>query len=110
MEYVAVGILVLLIVTAGVTFFVLSATRRQRGESAADSDHGRGTPGSEAAIVTPDDQTPLGDTDQLSGEQAKEGGRTGAGGSAGGEGGLGGEAEGGRGDLPDSERLADRPR
>jgi len=110
MEYVAVAILVLLIVAAGVTFFVLSATRRQRGESAADSDHGQGTPGSEAAIVTPDEQTPVGDTDQHAGEQAGEGGRTGAGGSAAGEGGLGGEAEGGRGDLPDSERLANRPR
>ena len=94
MGYVAVAIVVLLLVAAGVTFFVLSATRRQRGAP---------------AIVAPDDQTPAGDTDQHA-EERTEGGRARAGGSAGGEGGLGGEAEGSRGDLSGDERTADRPR
>jgi hypothetical protein len=109
MGYVVAAIAVVLIVAAGVTLFVLNATRRQRRSSAVDSDHGQGTPGSEAAIVAPDDDSPVGSTDQHSGEQAAEGGRIG-GGTAGGEGGLGGEAEGSRGDLADAERHANRPR
>jgi hypothetical protein len=93
MGYVAVAIVVLLVVAVGVTFFVLSATRRQRP----------------AAIVAPDEQSPVGDTDQHA-EERTEGGRARAGGSAGGEGGLGGEAEASRGDLSGNERTADRPR
>jgi hypothetical protein len=120
MGYVIAAILVLLIVGAGVTFFVLNATRKQRQASAADSDYGGGTPGSDAAIVAPDENTPLGDTDQHAGEQTREGetvrqpesGSTRGGGSSpsGGEGGVGGEGEGGRPVTPESERLADRPR
>jgi hypothetical protein len=104
MGYVIAALLVLLIVGAGVTFMVLSATRRQR----------------QASIVAPDENTPLGDTDQHAGEQTEEGRtvrqpeseRSGGGGSrpAGGDGGVGGEAEGGRPVTPESERLADRPR
>ena len=122
MGYVIAAILVLLIVAAGVTFFVLNATRRERQASAADSDYGEGTPGSDAAIVAPDENTPLGDTDQHAGEQSREG-RTvsqpesegsggGRGGSSpsGGQGGVGGEGEGGRPVTPDSERLANKPR
>jgi hypothetical protein len=120
MGYVIAAILVLLIVAAGVTFFVLNATRRGRQSAAADSSHGEGTPGSEAAIVAPDDETPLGDTDQHAGEQTREG-RTieqpESGGAVrgstppAGSGGVGGEAEGGSGPVtPDSEKLADRPR
>jgi hypothetical protein len=115
MGYVIAAILVLLIVAAGVTFFVLSSTRRQRASAAADSDHGEGTPGSEAAIVTPDDRTPLGDTDQHSGETAEEGHGGVTEPSRGsvppaGSGGVGGEGESGSPATPESERLADRPR
>jgi hypothetical protein len=121
MGYVIAAIVLLLIVAAGVTLFMLGAARRERRPAAADSDEGSGTPGSEAAIVAPDEQTPVGDTDQHAGEQTREG-RTVAGQDAGdgapasgsvpppGEGGVGGEAEGGRRVVPESERLADRDR
>jgi hypothetical protein len=111
MGYVIAAILVLLIVAAAVTFFVLNAASRQRRSAAADSRHGGGAPGSEAAIVSPDDRTPLGDTDQLSDERSGVSGEP-ARGSAppAGTGGVGGESEGGRTVGPDSERLADRPR
>lgn len=85
MGYVIAAILVLLVVAAGVTFFVLRATRTGR---------------SPASIVAPDDRTPLGDTDQLSGEQGTEGRRKVS----------GGEAEGSGPVEPESERLANRPR
>jgi hypothetical protein len=105
MGYVIAAIVVLLIVGAGVTFMVISATRRQR----------------QASIVAPDENTPLGDTDQHAGEQTPEGrtpsppeaeGERRGGGTApsGGEGGVGGEGEGGRPVTPDSEHLANRPR
>jgi hypothetical protein len=121
MGYVIAAILVLLIVAAGVTVLVLNATRRQRQASAAESDYGEGTPGSDMAIVAEDKNTPLGDTDQHAGEQTREGttvrgpgadeGRSPQrSGSAGGEGGVGGEAEGGRRITPESERLANKPR
>ena len=121
MGYVIAAVLVLLIVAAGVTFFVLNATRRERGSAAADRDHGEGTPGSEAAIVAPDDRTPLGDTDQHAGEQTTEGrtvtGQDGEGGEPArgsvppaGEGGVGGEGESGAPVRPESERLANRKR
>jgi hypothetical protein len=114
MGYVIAALVVLLIVGAGITFMVLNATRRQRRGSVADSEHGRGTPGSEAAIVAPDENTPLGDTDQHAGEQTEEGrtvrqpesedtGERRPAPSA-------GEAEGGRAPAPASERLANRPR
>jgi hypothetical protein len=102
MGYVIAALVVLLIVGAGITFMVLSATRRQR----------------QASIVAPDENTPLGDTDQHAGEQTREG-RTVRRPEAGGErrgggtapsGGVGGEAEGGRPVTPESERLANRPR
>jgi len=114
MGYVIAAIIVLLIVAAGVTFFVLSATRRERGSAAADSGHGAGTPGSEAAIVAPDDRSPVGSTDQLSDHPSEgRGGTTGT--TRGsvppaGEGGVGGEGESGAPVRPESERLADRER
>jgi hypothetical protein len=114
MGYVIAAILVLLIVAAGVTFFVLGAARRNRQSAAADSGHGEGTPGSETAIVAPDERTPLGDTDQHADEPAEgHGGVTApprGSTPAAGEGGVGGESEGGRKVTPESERLADRPR
>jgi hypothetical protein len=110
MGYVIAAILVLLIVAAGVTFFVMRATRT----------------GQEAAIAAPDENTPLGDTDQHAGRQTEEG-RTVEGLDGGGadpvrgsrppagSGGVGGEGEGGHPPAPDppapeSERLSDRPR
>jgi hypothetical protein len=124
MGYVIAGILVVLIVAAGVTFFTLRATRARRGEAAADRSYGGGTPGSDAAIAAPDSNTPVGDTDQHAGTQTREGetvdqpeaGRgmdpsepsPGIGGP--GEGGVGGEGEGSRPVTPDSERLANRDR
>jgi hypothetical protein len=99
MGYVIAGILVLLIVAAGVTFMVLSATRRQRGAAASDSELGQGTPGTETAIVAPDDKNPLGDTDQVSGEQGTEGAPD-----------RRGDADDGRRVVPESERLANRKR
>jgi hypothetical protein len=118
MGYVIAAIVLLLIVAAGVTFLMLNATRRQGRAAASDSEYGRGTPGSEAAIVAPDENTPLGDTDQHAGEQTREdetvGGqdaeRSGGGAPAGGTGGVGGEGEGSREVTPESERLADRGR
>ena len=86
MGYVIAAILVLLIVAAGVTFFVLRATRTRRE--------------SPASIVKPDDRTPLGDTDQHRGEPTSSDGRRV----------IGGEAEGSGAVEPESERLADRPR
>ena len=121
MGYVIAAILVLLIVAAGVTVFVLNATRKQRQSAAADSEYGKGTPGTEAAIVAPDEGTPLGDTDQHAGRQTTEGrtvahgegeGGTPARGSVppAGEGGVGGEGESGGPVGPASERLANRER
>jgi hypothetical protein len=125
MGYVIAGILVLLIVAAGITVFVLRASQAGRGEAAADTDYGRGTPGSDVAIAAPDEGTPLGDTDQHAGEQTREGTtasdpegadrKPGAGepsspGVGGvGQGGVGGEGEGSR-PVTDSERLANRER
>jgi len=109
MGYVIAGILVVVIVAAGIGFWVRSATARK----------------GQAQIASPDEGTPLGDTDQHAGVQtragetvaqpespdrkppAQEPSSPGVGGV--GEGGVGGEAEGSR-PVPDSERLANRPR
>jgi hypothetical protein len=108
MGYVIAGILVVLIVAAGIAFFLNSAMNR-RGQ---------------ATIAAPDEGTPLGDTGQHAGEQSDEGrtvsdpearsrddGTTDPNpGVAGpGQGGVGGDGEGSR-PVPDSERLANRPR
>jgi hypothetical protein len=102
MGYVIAAIILLLIVAAGVTVVVLNATRRQRRASVADSDYGEGTPGSDMAIMAPDDKTPLGDTDQHAGEQTREGKTAGD---------QDADRSGGTGRaVPDSERLSDRDR
>jgi len=93
MGYVIAALLVLLIVGAGVAFLVISATRRQR----------------QASIMAPDENTPLGDTDQHAGTQTREGTtvrrpETDSGAR------VEGEGEGRRDVTPDSERLANRPR
>jgi len=95
MGYVIAAILVVLIVAAAVVVFVRSATNRK----------------GQAAIVAPDEGTPLGDTDQVSEANTapRPAGTTdpspGVGGP--GAGGAGGEGEGSR---PVSEDLANRPR
>jgi hypothetical protein len=109
MGYVIAGIVVVLIVAAAIAVWVSSATTRK----------------GQATIAAPDEGTPLGDTDQHAGEQTRAGetvadpeaaerkpgagepSSPGVGGP--GEGGVGGEAEGSR-PVPDSERLANRPR
>jgi hypothetical protein len=109
MGYVIAGILVVLIVAAGIALFVHSATTRK----------------GQATIASPDEGTPLGDTDQHAGEHTRAGetasdpegaerkrvdaepSSPGVGGV--GEGGAGGEGEGSR-PVPDSERLANRER
>ena len=106
MGYVIAGIIVLLIVAAGITVLVLNATRRQRQPSAADRDYGEGTPGSDMAIVASDENTPLGDTDQHAGEQTREG-RTVGGQDADRAGGTGRPAGGGyegTGEIGERER------
>ena len=101
MGYVIAAIVVLLLVTGFVTFFVLNATRRSGG--AAPSDPGReGTP---AGIAAPD-ESPLGDTTQHSGATEDEGRSEGADGAQQPRvGDPGPEAT-----APESERVGDRPR
>jgi hypothetical protein len=106
MGYVIAAIVLLLIVTAGVTFLMLNATRRQGRASASDSEYGRGTPGEDMAIVAPDENTPLGDTDQHAGEQTREG-KTVGGQDADRSGGTGravGGGYAGTGEVGESER------
>ena len=73
MEYVIVGILVLLLVAGFVTFFVLNATKRS-GRAAPSDPGGEGTP---AGIAAPD-ESPLGDTTQHSDATEDEGRAEGA--------------------------------
>jgi hypothetical protein len=73
MEYVIVGILVLLLVAGFVTFFVLNATKRS-GRAAPSDPGGEGTP---AGIAAPD-ESPLGDTTQHSDATEDEGRSEGA--------------------------------
>jgi hypothetical protein len=73
MGYVIAGIVVVLIVGAGIALFAIDASRKQRQAAIEDRGYGGGTPGSDAAIVAPDENTPLGDTDQHAGEQTREG-------------------------------------
>ena len=80
MGYVIAGILVVLIVAAGIAFFVTSAARRK----------------GQASIAAPD-STPLGDTEEHAGEQSREGETV-------------ADPEGGRPVTPESERLANRER
>ena len=69
MEYVIPVVLVLIIVAAAITAFVMNSQRKsgdRRDEVAADAGHGGG-PGIGA------DQTPLGDTAEHAGTQARDG-------------------------------------
>ena len=71
MGYVIAGLIVLLIIVAGVTVMVLSSRRhgRELPRAAADEDYGGGAPGSETAIFARDPDVPLGDTAEHAGEQ-----------------------------------------
>jgi hypothetical protein len=97
MGYVIAAILVVLIVGAGIALFVRNATSRK----------------GQATIAAPDEGTPLGTTDQHAepDDRSRDDGTTdpspGVGGP--GAGGAGGEGEGSR-PVPDSEKLANRPR
>jgi hypothetical protein len=105
MGYVIAAIIVVLIVGAGIAAFVWNASRKQRQAAAADPQNGEGTPGSDMAIVTPDPNTPLGDTDQHAGEQTREG-RTVAGQDADRSGGTGrpvGSGYAGTGEIGERE-------
>jgi hypothetical protein len=101
MGYVIAAVILLLIVGAGITILMLNATRRQRQASAADSEYGGGTPGSDMPIMAADDKTPLGDTDQHAGEQTREGETVHRGRPA---------SDGDEPAGPESERLANRSR
>jgi len=71
MGYVLVGLLVVVIVAAGVTALVLSSRRHQRDlpRASTDEDYGGGKPGSDTAIFAQDPDVPLGDTGEHAGEQ-----------------------------------------
>jgi hypothetical protein len=71
MEYVAAGLLVLLIVAVGVTVLTFGARRRGRRQERASSDpeYGSGIPGTDIAILAPDRESPLGDTSEHAGDQ-----------------------------------------
>jgi hypothetical protein len=71
MEYVIAGLLVLIVVSMGVTMLVLSARRlaRRRQSASSDSEFGAGAPGTDTAILAPDSESPLGDTSEHAGEQ-----------------------------------------
>jgi hypothetical protein len=71
MGYVLVGLLVVVIVAAGVTALVLSSRRHQRDmpRTSSDADYGGGKPGSDTAIFAQDPDVPLGDTAEHAGEQ-----------------------------------------
>ena len=101
MGYVIAAILVLLLVTGFVTFFVLNATRRSGGAGPGDP----GKEGTPAGIAAPD-EAPLGDTAEHSDATGEEGRSEGAEGAQKPRvGDPGPEA-----DAPRSGRVADRSR
>ena len=101
MGYVIAAIIVLLLVTGFVTFFVLNATKRS-GKAGPGDPGQEGTP---AGIAAPD-ESPLGDTTQHSGATGEEGRSEGADGDQRPRvGDPGPEAT-----APDSQQVPDRPR
>ena len=64
MGYILAGAVLVLILVIGITLLTGNAKRhgRDRKRAAADSDYGRGVPGSDMAIVAEDRDAPLGDT------------------------------------------------
>lgn len=67
MEYVAIGILVLLVVGGGITMLVLSSTKNSAPAAAEDDSKSAGAP------FEGTDSTPLGDTEQHAGQTDPEG-------------------------------------
>ena len=114
MEYLIPIILVLLLVSGVVTFFVLNATKQSKPSEAEGS--GDNDPKTMAAS----DASPLGDTTEHAGEQSEEGqtvkdpederAASGTGGSASGIDGGAGERGTGEDTRPESERLANADR
>jgi hypothetical protein len=101
MGYVIAAIVVLLLVTGFVTFFVLNATKRS-GKAGPGDPGQEGTP---AGIASPD-ESPLGDTTQHSAATHEEGDPEGADGAQQPRvGDPGPEAT-----APESEHAANRPR
>src|SRR3954451_5262076 len=110
MAYVLVGIVVLLLVAGGVTFFVMNATNKGGGAEPSDP----GAEGNPAGIAAPD-PSPLGDTTQHAGEQTE--GQTvndpeheGGGGGPSQRPRVGDPGPEAQSEPPESERLANRPR
>src|SRR4051794_12592750 len=66
MAYVAIGIVFLLVVAAGITILVMANTKESAPEAATDTEQA-GTP------FSGPDRTPVGDTGQHAGEQDEEG-------------------------------------
>ena len=111
MEYLIPIMVVLVLVSAAVTFLVLNATRKSKPSEAENSED------SDPKTMAASDPSPLGDTTEHAGDQSQEGhtvrgpegeGEGQGGGSAsgidGGAGGAGSETD----TRPESERLADR--
>lgn len=71
MSYLVAGTLVVLIVAVAVTVLVASARKhgRRQPRASADASYGAGLPGSDAAIVAADADSPLGDTSEHAGRQ-----------------------------------------
>jgi hypothetical protein len=69
MGYVLVGLLFVVILAIGVTLLRASATRhgRRPGRASGDQSYGAGLPGSDTAILAPDERSPLGDTSEHAG-------------------------------------------
>ena len=106
MEYLIPIMLVLLLVSGVVTFFVLNATKQSKPSEADSSED------SDPKTLAASDDSPLGDTTEHAGEQSQEGETVqgpegeGQGGSSEGD---SGSAQDRSGDTrPESERLADR--
>ena len=71
MGYLLAGTVLVLILVIGITLLTVNAKRhgREGKRAAADSDYGRGVPGSDMAIIAEDRDAPLGDTTEHAGEQ-----------------------------------------
>ena len=106
MEYLIPIIVVLVLVSAAVTFVVLNATRKSKPSEAQDSED------SDPKTMAASDPSPLGDTTEHAGDQSQEG-HTVRGPEGEGEQGVSEDADDGdeerpRDTRPESERLADR--
>jgi hypothetical protein len=113
MTYLIPLIVVLLLVSGGVTFVVLNATKQSKPSEAQNSED------SDPKTMAASDPSPLGDTTEHAGDQSEqghtvedpEGGGAGAeGGSASGIDGGAGDAGAGEDTRPESERLANADR